>query len=62
MGGILTGFGMLFVGLSLMSGSMEDFANLDGVKTFLASIGNPILLVILLTFFFSFFFIFLVMT
>lgn len=47
MGGILTGFGMLFVGLSLMSGSMEDFANLDGVKTFLASIGNPILLVIL---------------
>ena len=51
MGGILTGFGMLFVGLSLMSGSMEDFANLDGVKTFLASIGNPILLVILGTLF-----------
>lgn len=47
MGGILTGFGMLFVGLSLMSGSMEDFANLDSVKTFLASIGSPILLVIL---------------
>ena len=47
MGGILTGFGMLFVGLSLMSGSTEDFANLDSVKTFLASIGNPILLVIL---------------
>lgn len=46
-GGILTGFGMLFVGLSLMSGSMEDFANLDSVKTFLASISNPILLVIL---------------
>ena len=47
MGGILTGFGMLFVGLSLMSGSMEDFANLDSVKTFLASIGSPILLVVL---------------
>ena len=47
LGGILTGFGMLFVGLSLMSGSMEDFANLDSVKTFLASIGSPILLVIL---------------
>ncbi|MGM9735609.1 MAG: Na/Pi cotransporter family protein [Candidatus Cryptobacteroides sp.] len=47
MGGILTGFGMLFVGLSLMSGSMEDFANLDSVKTFLASISSPILLVIL---------------
>ncbi|MBS7245372.1 MAG: Na/Pi cotransporter family protein [Candidatus Cryptobacteroides sp.] len=46
-GGILTGFGMLFVGLSLMSGSMSEFAALDGVKTFLASIGNPILLVLL---------------
>lgn len=46
-GGILTGFGMLFVGLSLMSGSMKDFAALDGIKDFLASIGNPILLVLL---------------
>ncbi|MCQ2134313.1 MAG: Na/Pi cotransporter family protein [Bacteroidales bacterium] len=46
-GGILTGFGMLFVGLSLMSGSMSDFAALDGVKVFLAKIGNPILLVLL---------------
>lgn len=50
-GGILTGFGMLFVGLSLMSGSMSEFAALDGVKTFLASIGNPILLVLLGTLF-----------
>ncbi len=46
-GGILTGFGMLFVGLSLMSNSMEDFAALDGVKNFLASISNPILLVLI---------------
>ncbi len=46
-GGILAGFGMLFVGLSLMSSSMEDFAALDGVKTFLASISNPILLVLI---------------
>lgn len=46
-GGILTGFGMLFVGLSLMSGSMEDFAALEGVKTFLAKISNPLLLVII---------------
>ena len=46
-GGILTGFGMLFVGLSLMSGSMSDFAALEGVKVFLAKIGNPILLVLL---------------
>ena len=47
LGGILAGFGMLFVGLSLMSGSMKDFAALEGVKTFLASIGNPILLVLI---------------
>lgn len=46
-GGILTGFGMLFVGLSLMSSSMSDFAAQEGVKTFLATIGNPILLVVI---------------
>ncbi|HBH21428.1 MAG TPA: hypothetical protein DDX33_05540 [Rikenellaceae bacterium] len=46
-GGILSGFGMLFVGLSLMSNSMSDFAALDGVKTFLASISNPIILVLI---------------
>jgi len=44
-GGILTGFGMLFVGLSLMSGSMEAFAAQDSVKAFLASITNPLVLV-----------------
>ena len=47
LGGILAGFGLLFVGLELMSGSMESFAALDGVKTFLAGIGNPLLLVLL---------------
>lgn len=46
-GGIITGFGMLFVGLSLMSGSMEAFAAQDSVKTFLASISNPLLLVLI---------------
>lgn len=46
-GGILAGFGLLFVGLELMSGSMESFAALDGVKTFLAGIRNPLLLVLL---------------
>lgn len=46
-GGILAGFGLLFVGLELMSGSMESFAALDGVKTFLAGIRNPVLLVLL---------------
>lgn len=47
MGGVLAGFGMLFVGLSLMSSSMGEFAALDGVKTFLAKIENPILLVLI---------------
>ncbi len=47
LGGILAGFGLLFVGLELMSGSMESFAALDGIKTFLASIRNPLLLVLL---------------
>ena len=46
-GGILAGFGLLFVGLELMSSSMESFAALDGVKTFLAGIRNPLLLVLL---------------
>lgn len=47
LGGILAGFGLLFVGLELMSGSMEAFAALEGVKTFLAGIRNPIMLVLL---------------
>lgn len=46
-GGILAGFGMLFVGLSMMSNSMESFAELDAVKLFLASISNPVLLVVI---------------
>ncbi len=46
-GGILTGFGMLFVGLDLMSQSMSDFAALESVKLFLAKISNPILLVLI---------------
>ena len=46
-GGILAGFGLLFVGLELMSGSMESFAALDGVKTRLAGIRNPLLRVLL---------------
>jgi phosphate:Na+ symporter len=47
MGGILTGFGMLFVGLEMMSGSMADFAAMDSVKLFLAGIQNPILVVLI---------------
>ncbi len=46
-GGILTGFGMLFVGLSMMSGAMENFAELDSVRAFLSSITNIFLLVII---------------
>ncbi|MBP5497416.1 MAG: Na/Pi cotransporter family protein [Bacteroidales bacterium] len=46
-GGILTGFGMLFVGLGMMSSAMDEFAALPEVKTFLAAISNPILLVII---------------
>ncbi len=46
-GGILAGFGMLFVGLSMMSNSMEEFAQLDSVKQFLAGIKNPLLLVLI---------------
>ena len=46
-GGILAGFGMLFVGLDMMSGSMKAFAELEAVKNFLALITNPILLVLI---------------
>lgn len=46
-GGILTGFGMLFVGLSMMSGAMGKFAELDAIKSFLAGITNIFLLVLI---------------
>ena len=46
-GGILAGFGMLFVGLSLMSGSMGYFSELDEIKNFLAAFKNPVLLVLI---------------
>lgn len=45
-GGILAGFGVLFVGLSVMSDSMEFFSEHQGVKTFLASFESPIVLVL----------------
>lgn len=46
-GGILAGFGMLFVGLSMMSGAMEYFSEMQSVKEFLAAFKNPILLVLI---------------
>lgn len=45
-GGILAGFGMLFVGLDVMGNSMKFFSELEGVKTFLAAFRNPLLLVL----------------
>ena len=45
-GGIITGFGMLFIGLSMMSNSMEGFAQMEAVRSFLASIESGLLLVI----------------
>ncbi len=46
-GGILAGFGMLFAGLTMMSGSMSYFSELDSVKSFLALFKNPLLLVLI---------------
>lgn len=46
LGGALAGFGMLFVGLSMMSGSMEQFARLPAVRLFLAGIRSAFLLVL----------------
>ncbi len=46
-GSILTGFGILFVGLNLMNNSMTSLKNLDTVKTFLSTINSPIALVII---------------
>ena len=46
-GGIITGFGMLFVGLNMMSSSMSSFAELQSVIDFLAKINNVFLLVLI---------------
>ncbi len=42
--GVLTGFGLLFIGLTMMAASMEDFSQLPEVVDFLSSIDNIILL------------------
>lgn len=46
-GGIMAGFGMLFVGLTLMGDSMSFFSELEGVKLFLAKFENPLVLVLI---------------
>jgi len=43
-GGLITGFGLLFVGLAMMTDSMSGFAQMESVKQFLASIDNIVLL------------------
>ena len=40
-GSLLAGFGLLFVGLTTMSGSMAAFAELDSIKRFIAAIDFP---------------------
>ena len=46
-GNILTGFGMLFIGLSMMSGSMDAFAQQGAVMQTLARIDHSLVLVLL---------------
>lgn len=46
-GRILAGFGMIFVGLTLISGSMDSFAASKSVSNFMATISSPILLVLI---------------
>ncbi len=45
--GLITAFGLLFIGLDLMSGAMDSFKELEVFRTFMASITNPTLLVII---------------
>jgi phosphate:Na+ symporter len=45
-GGILIGFGLVFSGLTLMSSSMEGFAQMDSLKSFLASIKSTIAMIV----------------
>ena len=43
----MTGFGLLFVGLTMMASSMSEFSNLPEVVDFLASIDNIFLLLLI---------------
>ena len=45
-GEIISGFGLLFIGLGLMSSSMRSFAELDSLKVFLAGLSNDLFLMI----------------
>lgn len=46
-GDIMSGFGVLFIGLNMMSSSMDAFARMEGLRVFLASVDSVIVLVIL---------------
>ncbi len=43
---IMAGFGLLFIGLEKMSGSMEAFAAMEELKTFLAGINSTVLIIV----------------
>ena len=45
-GQIISGFGMLFCGLNMMSSSMSSFAQLEELRLFLASVSSGLLLII----------------
>ena len=45
-GDIISGFGILFIGLNMMSDAMDAFAGLEELKLFLADISNVLILVI----------------
>ncbi len=45
-GEIISGFGLLFIGLGLMSSSMRSFAELDSLKLFLSQLDNVVFLMV----------------
>ena len=46
-GGVLTGFGLIFVGLYLMSTSMGELANSEGIRNTISSVDNILLLILI---------------
>ena len=46
LGYVLTGLGMLFAGLNMMSGAMAGFAQTEGLRLFLANIDSIVILII----------------
>lgn len=46
-GGAIAGFGMIFAGLSVMSGAMTEFAQSDAARTFLTVFDSPLPLILI---------------